>query len=190
MALDDDIADLVSVGRNLTETVEKKSKDIDDSLQAALDKLANGEVSSFKIGGLSFNIDQLVGSSSEPYLHLKTNIPQDEPNMIALNFSGFRYGIGVIDTDVSFYTFQDTEYAPKGILHSWNVLHKGAHLDTASAPTVDVTYYFSDDRYLVLVIGKLNQYSQISVGSYEPAVLRHNVEFPLILKSAVADKQM
>ncbi|AZZ98003.1 hypothetical protein [Pseudoalteromonas sp. R3] len=174
----------------LAQEVAGKQGQIDKKVQDAIDKLENQEVQSFKIGSQHFGIAEISGSQENPYLHLKTNIQQFSSRMVALNFIGFRYGLGLIDTDVSFYVYQHEEYAPKGILHSWSVVNKGAYLDASSVPRIKVSYYFSSDNYLVLVIGELNQYTQVSINSYMPAALRHNLEITQIYGSTTADPQL
>lgn len=159
-----------AASQGLSQEVAGKMAAIDQKVDDAVARLENGEVDSLKIGWIKFAFHTISGDAVNQFVHMKTNIKRYESRMIGLNFSGYQYGLGVIDTDVSFYVYQQPGYADQGILHSWVVRHKGASKNLEDVAIIDVTYYFSPDDYLVLVISGINNYARVNLNQINTGI--------------------
>ncbi|MEZ8723108.1 hypothetical protein AB6D66_18700 [Vibrio pomeroyi] len=157
-----------AVSQAIANEVAGKMAAIDKKVDDAIEEVKSGEFDSVSFDSITLGIASFIGDANNTFAHLKTNIPRFQPYMVALNFSGYHYGTGVIDTDVSFYVYQSPDYSDKGILMGWVVRHKGLG-EGESSPAQDLTYYFSQDDYLVLVFSGLNSYSKITASQLRGA---------------------
>lgn len=153
-----------------TAEVAGKMAEIDKKADDAVARLENGEVDSLKIGRQTFAFHTISGTDLNQFVHLKTNIKRFEARMVGINFSGYQYGLGIIDTDVSFYTYQSPGFADEKKLHSWVVRHKGASTNGEGVAHVDVNYYYSPDDYIVLVISGINNYTRANLNQFDSGI--------------------
>ena len=85
--------------------------------------------------------------AGHPYLHIKTNLPDNTNKMVKFEWNGFTYSGTNTHTSVTFYTYHATNSPYNPIKHNWG--------NGDGIPN----YYYSSDNYVVIVITASGSYT-------------------------------
>jgi len=87
--------------------------------------------------------------AGQPYVHLKTNLPDNTNKMVKFECVGFEYSGGNTHNSVTFYTYHATNSPYNPTFANWG----------AGGTNGIVNYYYSSDNYVVIVLKFNGSYS-------------------------------